>query len=87
MGCIPSKALLDSSEQFHRLEHQFAAHGIQAENVSMDVGRMQARKQEIVSSLTGGIATLFKANKVTPIHGRGRLMSDKNVAVLDPATG
>jgi dihydrolipoamide dehydrogenase len=87
VGCIPSKALLESSEQYHRLEHQFAAHGIQAENVSIDISRMQARKQDIVSSLTGGIATLFKANKVTPIHGRGRLMSDKNVAILDPASG
>ncbi len=87
VGCIPSKALLDSSEQYHRLQHQFAAHGIQAENVAMDVGKMQARKEEIVTSLTSGIATLFQANKVTPIFGRGRLMADRNVAVLDPTTG
>ncbi len=87
VGCIPSKALLDSSEQYHRLVHQFPAHGIQVESASMDVGRMQARKEEIVAGLTGGIATLFKANKVAPIFGRGRLMTDKNVAVLDPASG
>ncbi len=87
VGCIPSKALLDSSEQYHRLQHQFSAHGITADNVAMDVAKMQSRKEEIVSSLTGGIGTLFKANKVTPIHGFGRLMADKNVAVLDPASG
>ena len=87
VGCIPSKALLDSSEQYHRLTHQFAAHGIRVDNASMDVATMQTRKEGIVSGLTGGIAALFKANKVTPIHGRGRLMSDKNVAILDPASG
>ncbi len=87
VGCIPSKALLDSSEQFHRLEHQFAAHGITADNVSMDVSKMQQRKDEIVKSLTGGIGVLFKANKVTSINGYGRLMAEKHVAVLDPETG
>ena len=87
VGCIPSKALLDSSEQYHRLTHQFSAHGIRVDNASMDVATMQTRKEGIVSGLTGGIAALFKANKVTPIHGRGRLMSDKNVAILDPASG
>ncbi len=87
VGCIPSKALLDSSEQFHRLEHQFAAHGISVENPAMDVAQMQMRKQGIVDSLTGGIGTLFKANKVTPIHGHGRLMADKNVAILDTESG
>lgn len=83
VGCIPSKALLDSSEQFHRLNHQFSAHGISADNVSMDVGTMQARKQNIVKSLTGGIAQLFKANKVTSIHGFGQIVSDTSVNVLD----
>jgi len=86
VGCIPSKALLDSSEQYHRLTHQFAAHGITAENVAMDVGKMQQRKNEIVQSLTGGIGVLFKANKVTSIHGYGRLMAEKHVAVLDQET-
>ncbi|MBX2867746.1 MAG: dihydrolipoyl dehydrogenase [Acidiferrobacterales bacterium] len=87
VGCIPSKALLDSSEQYHRLQHQFSAHGITAENVSMDVTKMQQRKAEIVSSLTGGIGVLFKANKVTSIYGRGRLMAENHVAVLDPESG
>ncbi len=87
VGCIPSKALLDSSEQYHRLQHQFSAHGITAENVSMDIAKMQQRKEEIVSSLTGGIGVLFKANKVTSIYGKGRLMAENHVAVLDPESG
>ena len=85
VGCIPSKALLDSSEQFARLNHQFAAHGITVENAAMDVGKMLARKDKIVAKLTGGIALLFKANKITSIHGRGQLLKDRTVAVSDLA--
>ena len=86
VGCIPSKALLDSSEQYHRLQHQFGAHGIGADNIAIDIEKMQKRKIDIVKSLTGGIGVLFKANKVTSIHGFGRLMADKHVAILDPKT-
>ena len=86
VGCIPSKALLDSSEQYHRLQHQFGAHGISADNIAIDIEKMQKRKIDIVKSLTGGIGVLFKANKVTSIHGFGRLMADKHVAILDPKT-
>ena len=86
VGCIPSKALLDSSEQYHRLHHQFGAHGISADNIAIDIEKMQKRKRDIVKSLTGGIGVLFKANKVTSIHGFGRLMADKHVAILDPKT-
>jgi len=73
VGCIPSKALLDSSEQYHRLKHEFGVHGIQVKGASIDIGEMLARKDKIVKSLTGGITQLFKANKVASIHGRGRL--------------
>ncbi len=83
VGCIPSKALLDSSEQVHKIIHQFPAHGITAENVSIDIARMQARKRDIVKQLTGGIAQLFKANKVTSIHGFGQVMTNGRVNVLD----
>ena len=83
VGCIPSKALLDSSEQYHNLIHQFPAHGISVDNAAMDVAKMQARKEQIVSGLTGGIAQLFKANKVTSVHGHGRVMQDNTVDVLD----
>ena len=81
VGCIPSKALLDSSEQFHRLQHQFAAHGITADNAKMDVAKMLARKESIVGKLTGGVAMLLKANKVTAIHGRAKLHKDRAVTV------
>ncbi len=83
VGCIPSKALLESTEQFHRLNHQFAAHGISADNVAMDVSVMQARKKDIVKGLTGGISQLFKANKVTSIHGFGHVLSGNRVNVVD----
>jgi dihydrolipoamide dehydrogenase len=83
VGCIPSKALLDSSEQYHKISHQFPAHGITAENVTVDVARMQSRKQGIVNGLTGGIAQLFKANKVTVIHGFGQVVAENTVNVLD----
>jgi len=73
VGCIPSKALLDSSEQYHRVKHEFGIHGIQVKGASIDIGEMLARKEKIVKSLTGGVAQLFKANKITSIHGHGRL--------------
>lgn len=85
VGCIPSKALLDSSEQFARVNHQFAEHGISIDNATMDVGKMLARKDGIVGKLTGGIAQLFKANQVTAIHGRGKLEKDRTISVRDPA--
>ncbi len=84
VGCIPSKALLDSSEQYHRLQHQFAAHGIAAGEVNIDVSTMIARKDKIVATLTNGISMLFKANGVTPVLGHGRLLADKRVAVRTP---
>jgi dihydrolipoamide dehydrogenase len=81
VGCIPSKALLESTELYHRAHNEFAKHGIATGDVSMDVGTMQARKRGIVEQLTGGIEALFKANKVTGIKGRGRLLSGGRVEV------
>ena len=78
-GCIPSKALLESSELFHRAQHEFSKHGISATGVAVDVGQMQKRKAGIVRQLTGGIAGLFKANNVSGLVGHGRLLSDKKV--------
>lgn len=83
VGCIPSKALLDSSHEVYKLNHHFAAHGISVENVSVDVATMQTRKQNIVNDLTGGISQLFKANKVTAIHGHGRVMHENTINILD----
>ena len=78
-GCIPSKALLESSELYHRSKHEFGKHGINISNVSMDIGVMQKRKASIVRQLTGGIAGLFKANKVEGLVGHGKLLAGKKV--------
>ncbi len=81
VGCIPSKALLDSSRQFHNLTHAFAVHGISAKDPAIDVGTMVGRKDKIVKQFTGGIAMLFKQNKVTPYFGKGRLLPGRQVEV------
>ena len=73
VGCIPSKALLDSSHQYHNLTHQFEQHGISVKDAKIDVGTMVGRKDAIVKQFTGGIASLFKANKVTAYYGFGQL--------------
>jgi dihydrolipoamide dehydrogenase len=81
VGCIPSKALLDSSRQFHNLTHNFALHGITAENPKIDVGKMIERKDKIVKQFTGGITSLFKANKVTPIAGFASLQAGRVISI------
>jgi len=84
VGCIPSKALLDSSEQFHKLTHDFASHGIIADAPRMDVGVMQARKDSIVNALTSGIQMLFKANGVESLLGHARIVGPNQIEVLAP---
>jgi len=84
-GCIPSKALLESSELYHRAASEFKAHGIAISDLAMDVAKMQSRKDGIVKQLTGGIAALFKANGVTGLQGHGRLLSDNRVEFTAPA--
>jgi dihydrolipoamide dehydrogenase len=74
VGCIPSKALLESSENYERAAHKFAAHGITVEGLSMNVPAMISRKDKIVSNFTGGVAMLFRKNKVTSMHGRAKLL-------------
>jgi dihydrolipoamide dehydrogenase len=84
IGCIPSKALLDSSRQFHNLTHMFADHGISAENPKIDVAAMVARKDKIVKQFTGGITSLFKGikgNPVTPIAGFATLHAGRKVSI------
>jgi len=75
VGCIPSKALLESSEHYERTRHKLAAHGITAGGVQFDLAKMLARKDQIVRKMTGGIAGLFKKNKVTWLQGHGRFVS------------
>jgi dihydrolipoamide dehydrogenase len=78
-GCIPSKALLESSELYHRASHEFGKHGIEVSGVGMDVAKMQKRKASIVRQLTGGIAGLFKAAKVEGLIGHGKLLTERKV--------
>ncbi|MEK7769422.1 MAG: dihydrolipoyl dehydrogenase [Pseudomonadota bacterium] len=78
VGCIPSKALLESSENYERAAHKFSAHGIKLQDLSMDVPVMIARKDKIVAAFTGGIAMLFRKNKITAMHGRGTLLKGAN---------
>ena len=81
VGCIPSKALLDSSWKYHEAVSGFKAHGIEAKGVTMDVPAMVGRKDVIVKNLTGGVASLFKANGVTLIEGQASLLANKQVQV------
>jgi dihydrolipoyl dehydrogenase len=75
VGCIPSKALLESSENYERVLHRFKAHGITATGVEFDLNTMLERKDKIVGKMTSGIAGLFKKNKVTWLQGHGKLLS------------
>jgi dihydrolipoamide dehydrogenase len=85
-GCIPSKALLESSELYHRAGHEFKKHGIKTGDVEMDIAAMQKRRASIVRQLTGGIAGLFKANKVEGLVGHGKLLKGMKVE-FTPADG
>src|ERR1700733_4626815 len=81
-GCIPSKALLESSELLHRAHSEFALHGIMASGVALDLAVMQKRRATIVRTMTNGIAALFKAAGVTAVFGRGRLRPGRRVEVI-----
>ena len=81
IGCIPSKALLQSSENFEEASHHFKDHGILIEGIKLDLARMQARKGEVVSANVKGVEFLFKKNKVTWLKGSGRVVSPGKVAV------
>ncbi|MEO7775239.1 MAG: dihydrolipoyl dehydrogenase [Steroidobacteraceae bacterium] len=80
-GCIPSKALLESSELFHRAQHEFKTHGISVGAPQIDIATMQKRKAGIVKGMTGGIAGLFKAAGVTAYQGHGKLLPGCKVQV------
>jgi dihydrolipoamide dehydrogenase len=86
VGCIPSKALLDSSEHYHNAAHTFKTHGINLDNLQVDFGQMVARKNEVVAQTTGGITFLFKKNKITSYQGMGSF-KDKNTIAIKKADG
>jgi dihydrolipoamide dehydrogenase len=81
IGCIPSKALLQSSENFHAAAHDFAAHGIVVDGVKLDLAKMQARKAEVVTANVKGVEFLFKKNKVTWLKGTGHIAGPGRVDV------
>ena len=78
-GCIPSKALLESTELYHRVQEEFAAHGIKVSGVALDLAQMQKRKSGVVRTMTQGILALFKAAGVTPLQGHGKLMPGRRI--------
>ena len=83
-GCIPSKALLESSELYHRAQSEFATHGIRAGGITLDLGVMQQRRASIVRTMTGGVAALLKAAGVSAIYGSARLLPGRQVEISSP---
>ncbi len=83
-GCIPSKALLESSELFQRAKDEFAIHGIKLGDIQLDLAAMQKRRATVVKTMTNGINALFKANGVTGVQGHGRLLPGNKVLVTAP---
>jgi dihydrolipoamide dehydrogenase len=81
VGCIPSKALLHSSEHFEETKHKLADHGVKVEGVTLDLPRMLARKQEVVGANTKGVEFLFKKNKITWLKGEGKITAPGTVDV------
>src|SRR5687768_5414011 len=71
VGCIPSKALLQSSENYEQAGHRFAEHGVKVKGLELDLAQMMKRKDKVVKSNNDGIVYLFKKNKVSFFHGRG----------------
>ncbi|MBS1261546.1 MAG: Dihydrolipoyl dehydrogenase [Calditrichaeota bacterium] len=81
VGCIPSKAMLESSHHYHELKHKFEREGIIAKDVRLDLKRMHANKRDAVNKLTEGVALLMKKNKITVFEGRGRLKGAHELVV------
>jgi dihydrolipoamide dehydrogenase len=87
VGCIPSKALLESSENYERVAYKFGNHGISVTGAKIDVAKMQARKNRIVSQLTGGIEMLFRKNKIAWLKGHGKFAGGGEKYVIEVADG
>jgi len=86
VGCIPSKALLDSSHQYAHIKHEAGEHGITVSGVSIDVNKMVARKARVVTTLTTGIAGLFRKNKVEWLQGHGCLLPGNHIEITPVGT-
>ncbi len=83
VGCIPSKALLESSHLYHEARHGFAEHGLRVSDVQLDLAQMMQRKEKIVAALTGGIDMLFSKNNVVGVRGRGKLRDVNTIEVYE----
>ena len=81
VGCIPSKALLDSSEHFHNAKHNFSEHGIQLKDLKADIAQMIKRKNDVVSQTCNGVKFLMDKNDVTVLHGVGSFDSSTEITV------
>ena len=84
VGCIPSKALLHSTEMFHFAEHSASNHGIDLTNLSIHVEKLMAKKSQVVSQLRGGVAHLMKTNRIKVFKGLGKLVGEQKVLVQNP---
>jgi dihydrolipoamide dehydrogenase len=87
IGCIPSKALLESSEHYSQAMHRLDRHGIKVESVRLDLATMLARKDKVVKSLTDGVAHLFKKNRITTHYGTARLLGNGQIGVKKTENG
>ena len=87
IGCIPSKALLQSSENFEHAGHSFTDHGIEIKGLSLNLEKMLERKDAVVKQNNDGILYLFKKNKITFFHGHGSLVSRSDAGVRDRRIG
>src|SRR5688572_15344361 len=87
VGCIPSKALLQSSHLYAMAGHELAQHGVKAGKVELDFATLMGRKDKVVADFTKGIEFLFRKNKVTWLKGLGRLVGNGNVEVLNGGKG
>ncbi|HWU43565.1 MAG TPA: FAD-dependent oxidoreductase, partial [Bdellovibrio sp.] len=81
VGCIPSKALLESSEHYQAVQHDLAAHGVKVSKFELDLPTMLSRKDKVVKANTDGITFLFKKNKITSFNGFGKILSTGKVEV------
>ena len=81
VGCIPSKALLDSSEYYHLAGNHFHEHGVRMDNIRLDLKTLMARKEQVVKELTDNVRKLLQGNQIDIIHGTARLTGENRVAV------
>src|ERR687887_1782579 len=82
VGCIPSKALLQSSEYYEQAGHEFADHGVKVKGLDLDLGQMHKRKDKVVKASNDGVAYLFRKNKIQFFHGRGAFGKSANEVVV-----